>query len=521
MQSFHDEFNTAHSAFQWIFRVSRNWTGVLDLIPVMREHLQTSGYLSAKPPAHVDDQTPFGNGDDSSYSVAFRELFCVAAYDIAKSLDISLQSLGSLFEDIVTTGTLMPRILWHSQHAGRGIFATDPGTSTKDVEAAFSSPILFGRGQMLVLTRTVDSIEADRLEKLGYSFASVERVADPLARSLQIPRNDLVELVSRLRFSCVRESCVPEHGTYLSSFIIQTSPGMKGLEVVVPRVSPDRLPMVKLSSHELGSQEMSLLAALDGLSLEECLERINHRPRTISADDQFLEKFRNRIFDLLQDCPEQALRRAIFSSQQINIAHNASSKEETGRATIFAFCGIKDIYNRTLPSLTLKTIPLSFFQTHLRSYPGCPDHAILAQKNHKEFAGIQRLPTIRRPATSRQASKWTHRGKSIELSTSDITCRSDSCSEQGLVNGAQTPSEISHPWGGIMVTSTQNITIGQTRKGSHVEMEDLGVKAEISVAETEQQTMVDKLMSVTTSFRDLYTHQAMRKDHFSGDGKKI
>ena len=489
---------------------------------MMREHLQTSGYLSAKPSTYVDDeQTPFGNDDDSNYSVVFRELFCVAAYDIAKTLGTSLQNLGCLYEDIIPTGTFMPRILWHSQHGGQGIFATDPATSMRDPESGVSNPILFGKGQMLVLTRRVDSFEADRLQNLGYNFAALERVADPLARSLQIPRSELDELVARLQFSCVREPSVPESGTYLAAFLVQTSPGMRGLEVIVPRAAPDRLPMVKLSSNELDSQEMSLLASLDGLSLEECLDRINHRPRTMSGDDHFLEKFRNRIFDLLQDCPERALRQTSFSAQQINIAHSAVGQEEAGQATIFAFCGIKDIYNQTQPSLTLKPIPLSFFKTHLRSYPGCPDHAILAQKNHKEFGGIQRMPTIRKPVASRQNSKWSHKHKSIELASSDVTWRTDSCSEQGLVNSAQTPSEVAaQPWGGIMVTSTRDVTIGNTRKGSNVELDDLGVKAEVGIAETEQQTMVDKLMSITTGFRDLHTNQTMRRDHYSGDGRR-
>ena len=485
----------------------------------MREHLQTTGYLQAKSPAHgTNNQTLFGNDQESSYSVAFRELFCITAHDIAKTLDTSLQNLGSLYEDVLTTGTLMPQSLWQSHHGNKRIIAADVAPSTRDIEAGVASPLLFGRGQMLVLTKKVDSSEADRLQNLGYKFVGVEQVTDSLTRSLQIPRDDLVDMISRLRFTCVREPCLPKNGTYLASFLIQPSPAVKGLEVIVPRTNPDRLPMVKLSKRELDSRQTSLLAGFDGLSLDECLDKISHRPRTMSVDDMFLESFRNRIFDLLQDCPEQALRKAIFSSHQVEIAHGVFSHEESSQATMFAFCGIKEIYNQKLPSLTLKTVPLSFFQTCLRSYPGCPDHAILAQKNHKEFGGIQRLPSLSRPGPSRQSSKWPHRLRGTKPSSGSISWRADSCSEHGLVNEAQTPPEMpTGPWGGIMVTSTRDVIHGESRKGSNVELHDLGVRAEVGIAETEQQTMVDKLMSITTAFRSLYSSRVLSRDNFSDE----
>lgn len=484
----------------------------------MREHLQSTGYLQAGSPPHGGgSRASFDSEDDSSYSATFRELFCVTAQEIAKTLDTSLQSLGCLYDSVETTGTLMNRALWTSNYGNKTILAADVATTSKDIETGIPNPILFGKGQMLVLTRKVDTTEANRLQNLGYGFASIEQVSDHLARSLQIPRDDLEDLVSRLHSFSNRELAAPAKGTYLASFLLQPKPAMRGLDIVVPRANPDRLPIVKLSSDELNSCQVAILSAFHGFSLDDCLLRIGQRSGTGSDDDMFLEKFRNRILDLLRDCPEQALHRAIFSGRQLDITHGMRGPHDVSQATVFAFCGIKDVYVQSLQSLTLKTIPLSFFQTYLRSYPGCPDHAILAQKNHKEFSSLQRVSSITKPAPSRAGSRWPHRLRVKKSMSIDTHWQADSCSEKGLVNVTQYPIESqTHAWGGIMVTSTQDIHIDETKEGADVELQDLGVKAKVGIAETEQQTLADRLMAITTAFRDPHTTRPLPRELYHG-----
>ncbi|KAL6703011.1 hypothetical protein ACN47E_010287 [Coniothyrium glycines] len=508
--TFDDEFNTSHPVFQWIFRVSRNWTGISELIPSMREHLQTTGYLQT--PTHGSgSRASFDTEDDSSYSATFRELFCVTAHEIAKTLDMSLANLGCLYEDVLTTGTIMNRVLWTGNYGNKTIMATDVASSSKDIEAGIVNPILFGRGQMLVLTKRVDTAEANRLQNLGYGFANIEQVSDHLARSLQISRDDLEDLVSRLHTFSKREPSVPSRGTYLASFLVQPKPAMRGIDIIVSRASPDRLPMVKLSSDELASSELQVLSSFHGLTLDGCLARISQTSRTGSDDDIFIEKFRNRISDLLQECPEQTLRRAIFSAQQLELAHGIHGQKESS-ATVFAFCGIKEIYIQTLQSHALKTIPLSFFQTYLRSYPGSPDHAILAQKNHKEFSSLQLLPSITKPSPTRR-SKWPSKLRGQTPVAVDMYVQPDSSSERGLVNvGLSAVDSQTHAWGGIMVTSTQDIQIDEAKDGVDMEMRELGVRAKIGMAETEQQTLADHLMTITTAFRDPHTARPVGRE---------
>ncbi|RMZ66248.1 mhyt domain signaling [Pyrenophora seminiperda CCB06] len=516
-RTFDEEFNTGHPVFQWIFRVSRNWSGVSELIPSMREHLKTTGYLQTTTPGG-HSRGP-AEDDGLSYSATFRELFCVTAQEIAKTLDMSLSNLGCLYEDVLTTGTVMSRVIWTGNYGNKTIMAAD--VAAKDLEAGVVNPILFGRGQMLVLTRKVNTTEAHRLQNLGYGFASIDQVSDHLARSLQIPRDDLEDLVGRLHAFSERQSVMPKKGTYLASFILQAKPGMGGLDIIVPRTSPGQLPMVKMSDDELDGQQLRTLSAFNGLSLDECLTRINQRLEMKTEDDVFLTKFFNSCNELLRDCAEETLLGATFSAQQLDMMHGQT---ESSQATVFAFCGIKEIYVQSLQSLTLKTIPLSFFQTHLRSLPACADHAILAQKNHKEFSSLQQIQSVTKSPTGMSNYKWPRYYKWPRMlrpkgSVSSIqSCKPDTCSEKGLVNVAAVPATScsGRAWGGgIMVTSTQDMHVDESKGSGEIELRDLGVKAKIdSVAETEQPTLADRLMAITTEFRGPHVTRPSPSRHY-------
>lgn len=486
----------------------------------MREHLHSTGYLqTTSPSTAADSRSSFSSEDDSTYSATFRELFCVTAYDIAKTLDTGLQNLGTLYEEVATTGTSMSmaRAVFKDPHDRKEILAAD--VANKDVETGMANPILFGRGQMLVLTKKADANEVRRLQNLGYHFANIDQVGDNLARSLQVTRDDLHDMVDRWHAFTNREPSIPPNGTYLASFLLQPAPGMRWLDVIVPRANPDRLPMVKLANGDLSLGELKIVTSFNGLSLDDCLARSGQRSGLETKEEEaFLENFHNRILDLVNDAPESALHHAIFSAKQLDIAHGVAGKKERSPATVFAFCGIKEIYIQSLQSMTLKCIPMSFFQTYLRSYPGSPDHQILAIRNHKEFATLTRIPSITENPEKR-TRRWNFGLRSNRSMSSDTTLQPDSCSEKGLVNPTSPCVDTSsiHPWGGIMVTSTRQIVHDESKKnGSTMELRDMGVKTEAGVADTEQQTLADRLMSITTAFRDPHAQQALPKELYYG-----
>jgi hypothetical protein len=471
----------------------------------MREHLQLTGYLSAQSPAATSDsRSSMSSDEDSSYSAIFRELFCVTAHEIAKTLDTGLQNLGVLYEEVVSIGTSTSLVKTVFKPSNRN-------TTAADMESGLMKSVQVGKGQLLVLTKQVDGAEVKRLQSLGYHFASVEQIGDNLARSLQIPREDMVDMVGRWRSFNNRESVVPDSGIYLASFLLQPAPGTRGMEVVVPRDNSHRLPMVKFTSNELTSRQLSILNAFNGHTLDTCLIKTRKRPRREwSEDDRFLERFHNRMLDLVRDVPESALQRAVFSSRQLDIAHGIVGQEKRSPSTMFAFCGIKEIHVQAPQSLTLKCIPMSFFQTHLRSYPGSPDHAILAQKNHREFSVLLQAQTLAKVAPEASTGKWVRKLRTHGSISSDLVVRGDSCSEKGLVDTA----DLKSAWGSIMVTSTQAVIVDETKTETGVELRELGVKSSAGVAEGEAVTLADRLMSITTAFRDPHAMRGPRDLHY-------
>ncbi|KAJ4357872.1 uncharacterized protein N0V89_002449 [Didymosphaeria variabile] len=440
-------------------------------------------------------------------------MFCVTAQDIARSMETRLQDLGQLYEDVLTTGTLLSRAIFKDGQ-GKIIIASDVGVPQKDVEAGNNNPVLFGRGQLLVLTRKVNKEESNRLQDIGYRFASTNQIGDHLAGSMQISRHDLNGLIVRLQTYCEKRVTIPQAGTYIASFLLQPSPILRGLDVIVSKVSPDRLPMVKFLSHEPTPRQLRILSTFNGLTLDECLARISSVSGSVSEDESFTEKFRNHIQELFAQVPEPALRHATFSSQQLDIAHGVSGQNEALKATLFAFCGIKEVYSQSLQSEKLQYIPLSFFKTNLRSYPGCPDHAILAHENHKEFSSLFAPVDESSVSGSNAGAKWASIFHPKRRSTSETTIPTDNSSEKGLVHISQTsldsPINAGTPFGGIMVS--QEVVISQDADASQIELQDMGVRSQAGVGDCEQLTMADRLLSITTSFRDPHARM-LAKEH--------
>ena len=491
-----DDFNTSHPIFQWIFRITRNWTGISDLIPSMREHLQLTGHR----------RNSRHGADDSMCSTTFRELFCVTAEEIATSLEMSIDKLGYLYEDVLATGTVVnDRTTWNSTYAG----TVTPGAnvSISDLELGRANSVVFGKGQMLLLTRKVDNTEAHRLQQLGhFSFADVGQVSYSIARSLQVPCTELEHLLARLHAYSERQYHVPKKGTYLASFLIQPRPGMREVDVVVPRTNPVRLPMIKLDDHQLDIRQLEILSTFDGLTLDECLARTKGSSETDVEDAGFMQKLRNGIERLLRECPEETLRRAVFSAQQLDMVYGQTQVSE---AKVFAFCGIKEIYVQSLQSLTLKTIPFSFFKTYLRSQPGCADHAVLVQRNHDEFGSLQQSQSDAE-IPSGLSSKWPWNLRTKRSVSSETSWDAETSSMNELVNYRLTRSltvASAHLWGNLVMSSIRNVNSAEYKPGSKLEMHTIVGKGDTAMVDLECQTLADKLMLITTSFRDPLLNQ--------------
>lgn len=505
-QIFDEEFNVRHPVFLWLFQVSRNWGGIVDLIPAMREHLEHTGHVRTGIDILGATNRDFITTDEDtseSYSTTFREMLCVTAQDLATSLGTSLPSLGHLYEDVEITGTLTHTARNSSSNTQEKCpAAIEIATQEVDPENGLSNPTPFGRGQLLVLTRKVNMVAANRFQNRGFRFASIGQVEDQLAQSLQISRCNLHNLIGRLQASCDKNLPIPRNGTYLASFLLKPSPTMQGLDVIVQSTAIDRLPMVKLADGKLSAREANLLSVFNGMTLDECLH-IGTNFQEASQDAVLLNKFRGKICELCTECPDVALHQAVFSAQQLDMAH----QNEESQAVLFAFCGIKEVYNQSLQSPLLRSTPLSLFNACLRSYPDSPDHAILARKNHSVFSTIL-FPNMEsgERTSPKKRSVWNalFRANTASSSSSKMVASPHIRSDNDTVGDASGNQSSMRTFGGIMVSQDMVIS-NDVQEGSceAIEMGELGIRTVACVAETAQPTMADRLLAITTSFRGI------------------
>jgi hypothetical protein len=515
-RSFNDEFNVAHPVFQWLFRVTFNWAGVADLVPAMRNHLRsvhpTIKDINTRPMT-PGSEAAFENGEvNEDYSIIFREHFCVAASELADHLEEPLQDLGVLYNQIIMTGSLA-----NDFQPKRNRLV--PGGKTQDVEAGIINPTMFGKGQLLFLVRTADKSQVTRLVSAGYRFAHPAHVGDIIARSMQVPHNDMINTIDQLQQYSHQLTSPPEepvYSAYLACFAMRAAVNKSNgsWEVLVPIDTPFQLPQAELSVDPLTTLQMKLLTRLDGLSANQCLSYLNNKAaESNSADEkEFLELLLDQVTSLTISVPESFFGNAIFSCKAIKVPSMSSDPLNNHPVYIYPFCIIPDVHASSIKSTNKLTyVPLSFFKCFQRIYRGSPDHAILARKIHREFGAILSAKGVGATTTApslygdsksdslvknslRMAKPWPFTKSTSPRWSSPV--KPDSASDSHLVDKKDDPS--AHAFGGIMVSSDTTVEVS-AKQESTLELQEMGLRTEATVGAVEQPTYVDELFRVTSS----------------------
>jgi NO-binding membrane sensor protein with MHYT domain len=385
-RTFDEDFNTAHPMFHWIFRVTYNWGGISDLVPRMQNQIFTSSsgtstkdvssVIESRSKCSSESSTIYDSETYNDYTVLFRERFCMAAVALAASMHVPLERLGVLYDRIVETGTLTTE---DAAKRGRSV-------DIRDVEAVLHAN-LFGKGQVMFITRQASEDDVDKLLNAGYKFASILHVSRTLAQAMQIPTITLDVHLADIKRYLDNLKNVEKTGTWLAIFAMIPKPNQKGFDVVVDKDHRDQLPDVQLVPHRLNGWQIEMLNYMNGYRATACYTFLDdHIRRTAtgenSAEIQFATTLRNAITELFERVPVEWTREARISSQQLTAHYSRTQPNRASSTTLYAFTIIVDMHTTLDPrrSPTISRIPLSFFDTRQRCYPGSPDHAILAQE---------------------------------------------------------------------------------------------------------------------------------------------
>ncbi|KAG4436402.1 hypothetical protein IFR05_008125 [Cadophora sp. M221] len=376
--SLDDTFAVSHPVFQWIFRTTRSWSNIHSLLPGMRSHLYNASTQRASR-ASLKAEVDLGSGDGESpddSSIILRELFCVAAADLAEQLNEPLENVGILFDQVLGTGQTKTSSKSKVLGKSRGSF--------NDLESDGT-----GRGQLLFLVRRANKREAERFAAAGYRFAEVQNVAHIITRNMQINCNDLQgRLTNMHEYSSDTNVLTP--GVHLACFAIRASL-RGGFDVLTRKDARNQLPTMQLPIDKLDNWQIGYLAQLDGSSVTACLKFLKERLASPENTKRELS-FATQLYDALVGLDEEigdTFADAVLIGNPISAPcyGPGGDNAKPAQAALITFRTIVPIQFRA-QGLKFGFTPLNFFRTQQCVYKNSPDHARFARAIHKEFGPL-------------------------------------------------------------------------------------------------------------------------------------
>ncbi len=337
---------------------------------------------AAEPALANDSGEPIDN-----YSLIFRELFCVAASDLADQLNQPLEDAGVLFDEILSTGQTSVKA------KARRSTISDP----TDAEQGQAEVNDFGRGQLLFLTRRVNRREAESFQGAGFRFTSITNVVDILARNMQIKSDDLhIQLNKMWHYSSPTK--ILEPGVHMACFAVRAN--VRGsFDVLVQKDARNQLPTMKIPLLSLDSWQLDYLSLLDGMSVSACLKSFKSKltlPNLGAKEQLFTAQLHDTLEALRDEINDSFFMEAALVATPVSAPCRAAQADAPpDQATLIAFRLIIPVHSRT-PGKKLEFIPLSFFKMQQHVYKNSPDHNVFARKVHREFGPIlnQSRPSI-------------------------------------------------------------------------------------------------------------------------------
>ena len=443
------------------------------------------------------------------YSQVFKELFCVAAQELASMIQEPLEKLGVLYDEIISTGTVKKR--------AHGNMFSRNWPAAEDVERA-NRVMTLGRGQLLFVVRKVDRSESAQLQASGFRFAPVHQVLEHLARSMQITVEELRPQLEKMKDFPVRPKMLGP-GVYVSCFALRPL-YQRGFDILVNKGAKNLLPTVGMKCKSLEQWQVEFIKRLDNWTVFRCLQWLSTEIQTMlvslsEREKEFFGQLFNAIYILSQQVNEEFFQLARLTSQVMRAPSFNEETGMTGQAEVIVFRIIIDVHQSSLYNERMMFSPTRFFLCQQHVYPKSPDHAIFARRVHQEFGSIlersdrnaERASTTskskgirdlfhRTPVSPRLSTLGSHPGL---RGTSPSTSRGETSSEKDLI---EEPAVA--PFGGIHVSNEVTIDVSDVQGGERspdVEMSPLGVYAEAGVASVEKESFIDELLAITISER--------------------
>ncbi|RMD39869.1 hypothetical protein DV735_g5253, partial [Chaetothyriales sp. CBS 134920] len=356
-----DELSRSHSTFLWVFRASRNWPTVKAFIPAMigrlDSDLEARKYTPYRSSSSCRDDT---SETSTNFSTVFKQLFCVAAQQLASSIHEPLEKMGALFEEPLETG--MRHLTTHDSRSVSPSVCNPSRDSNKEFDLEHNTPQLhdFGRGKYLFLNRRLSKVDAVKLGALGYRFAPINQISEPLAKNMEVSNPTINSYLERMKICASPEHLLPP-GVHLACFILRPSVS-KSFDVLVPERTQNQLPYSSLHLDRLNGWQSAFLQRFDDWVVKDILSAIINETGSTEVEKAFLWQLHAslvQLVDLVGDT--DAIMNSVFSARPFQATCRATEGiHGPATCTLLTIRLMNNIYSKSERNEMVYT-PLSFF----------------------------------------------------------------------------------------------------------------------------------------------------------------
>lgn len=440
--------------------------------------------------------------DQMDFGTTFKELFCVAASELAEATQEPLEHLGVLYESIMYTGTV-DRAQMKKQK--KSMAPTNDNLSNAEHGQLHSS---FGRGQILFLVRQASKQDAMRLQAGGFGFAALTNIVPSLAHSMEVSPSELSTQLQGIQRSLSSESML-EPGVHLACYVLR--PKFHGRwDVLINKEHKNLLPSVHLTQSSLSSWQKDIVKELDNMTASECYLYLQGRKsHAESQEEAFLAELDHAISSLAGQIDHPLFQEARLLARPFSIPCRTSDRlRNRQRATVVMFRVIADAHSSSPLNGKFEFGSSRLFRAQQHVYPRSPDHGAFARQVHLQFAG---LAEAKLSASLNSGESSPRRPSSVcaaspEASSSGRSER-EARAQQSPTNtgGVRSPNK-SPTWagkahgffGGIHVQREVSVDINEVEDhpetGREIELGPYGAYSEASVAPADIDTFADELM---------------------------
>lgn len=386
-QSSKDKFDTSHPLFHWMFRASRSWSGIQHLLDGMTRHLAQLPRQGRDRDARANINLVSEQGEVmEGWEVVFRELFCVAASELAAQMKGTVSEAGVLWEEILVTGSGPAPDEWRSSGGSYDVDKKGLRVRVEDLEKGDGKKGDGKNGSLMFLVSRVESeAEIARLGAAGYRFADVRQVAGHLGTSMRIKNRDIEKkFLDMAAYLDPRPKLQP--GVHLGFFGLRPRGNGSSYDVLVRKEAKSLLPSVRLPFDKLSSWQVDFLQRVEGVSAAEMEKKLLALKDLSQKEASLAGRLTDAVQDLRTWVGDRIVEDATLALHtfQVPCEEGALGKPT---ATMIAFHLVMPARTRVV-SANCTFIPLSLFKVHQLTAPSSPHNLAFSRAVHRELAPI-------------------------------------------------------------------------------------------------------------------------------------